>query len=354
MVSCCCGFLTRSGQQRKTVSAKPAEQAPLLAKQLDKGACSEQACEEDKREQTTTVKLEPAKAAFLPDASKLESKSTIKPTTEVFLTESNDSSDSVAKISASTDNHADGSGLKEHGVAYAREQLPENTSTAASLVSSARIKAKHDDFNGAVVDFSNAISLLEKDARQSPSTAVYFVELGNALSRLDDTEGALSSFKEACTIREMTGTLDTQEGADLLENMGILQSELVDVDSAICSYIESRRIREAIGTLQSTDGASLLSKLGMAMSEIGDTDGALMAFAEARTIYEQMGNLQTSECAKLLLTMGVLQSQDGDLESACATLTDCWRIYQATGTTQEPDAVMCLQMLQNVGGVEDD
>merc|ERR1712129_96064 len=74
-----------------------------------------------------------------------------------------------------------------------------------------------------------------------------------------DLEGALKAYEDAKRIREMTHTMDTQPGADLLMNMGAAKEDMGNLDSALQDFVAAKRVHEKIGTLGTVNGARLMT-----------------------------------------------------------------------------------------------
>jgi len=161
----------------------------------------------------------------------------------------------------------------------------------------------------------------------------------------NELQHAFDDFNEALRIREITNSIDTEGGAVLFANLGIAKSQRGDKEGALAAYREAYRVRTTIGTLETPDGAHLIMNLALEMAGGGDIDGALRACSEGRRIRELTGTLETPNGALLLMSSGRLKSQQGHAKDALADLGEARRIRVATGTLDTKDGAQLLHEL---------
>ncbi|CAK9071402.1 unnamed protein product, partial [Durusdinium trenchii] len=150
-----------------------------------------------------------------------------------------------------------------------------------------------------------------------------------------DLDLALSTYEEAKNIFKVTGTLRTDEGAQLLGSEGNafrVRKREGDLQMAVQLYEEAKAIREENRSLETPDGARLLSSLALAYIERKDPERAIENFKEARRCLELTGTLATEDGAKVLQHFGETLNETGRVTEALEALDHAKQIRDKAGT----------------------
>jgi len=126
-----------------------------------------------------------------------------------------------------------------------------------------------------------------------------------------DLKGAIQIMEESKAFREETDTLNQQQGANLLKQMGHIYKKVGKEDKGEKYIMDAFRIFQDIDLMGTSDGANINFAVGTCKLDKGDQDGAVKHYKKAveirekiQTIRSPQGASQLDSLAKLLRKMG--------------------------------------------------
>ena len=100
--------------------------------------------------------------------------------------------------------------------------------------------------------------------------AAVLAELGGVCTKLGDRESALRHLLEAKRIKAAQQfSLENEDGANLINNIGCLQYELVDLENALASFVEAKWLFTIVHLLGSKSGRLLLKNIDSVQHSLG-------------------------------------------------------------------------------------
>lgn len=192
-----------------------------------------------------------------------------------------------------------------------------------------RYPRRCEDKSKALETLEKAEAMLERlGALASQDGAEVIAEVGDALRRTGDTKRALEVYERARTAYELVGMLESPQGARLLTAIGITLDDRGEMDSALQVYKKARMIREKTSTLNTADGAKLLTGIGNALLSQGQLEDSLSILEQARQIFQATATLETNAGAVLMQTIGDVRFEEQKWEAALEAYTQACHIRE--------------------------
>lgn len=163
-----------------------------------------------------------------------------------------------------------------------------------------------------------------------------------------DYDGAFEEYARARRIRELTRTLNTADGAQLLCVVGIHQSEVGKFDAALWHLERARQIYELNDMRETPDAATVCNMIGTVKRKLGDPDGAMQEYELCSRIRELTKTVETPDGAIVVMDLGIMKQDSGDLDGALRQYEHSKRIREMTDTLETPFGAM---LFKNIGTV---
>lgn len=217
-------------------------------------------------------------------------------------------------------------------------QLCSPASTAAmakatSLRRLGRLRGVQGDLAAKLELYSSARQVLEEaESLQTPEGAVLLNSLGAAKRQEGDLEAALEAYEAALKIHASLQTIDTPEGAALLSNIGVARMKQKKKKKAKQAFEQALTIREKTGTLETTAGATLLTNIAELKALLGDAEGELELYLQAKVIREKTGTLHSAAGAVVLSHLGGIYARREELDVALQWLQLAREAREKSGT----------------------
>ena len=178
-----------------------------------------------------------------------------------------------------------------------------SSKTATEFFNDGRKKYGETDFQGAIADYNEAISL-------SPDYASAYFNRGNAKSALGDKYGAIADYNEAIRLNP--------DYANAYFNCGNAKKSLGDKYGAIADYNEAIRLN--------SDYANAYFNRGLTKSALGDKQGAITDYNEAIRLNPNL--------ASAYFNRRLIKKQRGKKKEALADFRKAAELYQQQGNTE--------------------
>lgn len=159
----------------------------------------------------------------------------------------------------------------------------------------------------------------------------------------DNLEICADAFQRSREAYEKLGKLESDEGAKLLEGIGVMHRKTKDLQCAMDFYMQAYSIRDRLRILETPYGAGLISNIGYVNLLQGDLQAAKIRYDEAKRIRMKVDSLTTPGGALLMTSIGDLQEQQGDLQGAFKAYDEAVQIREKSLTLQTPPAAVSLE-----------
>lgn len=145
---------------------------------------------------------------------------------------------------------------------------------------------------------------------------------------LDD---ALHSYAEAKKLFMSDGLMESEKGAELLEDVANVERLRHGFCVALQQLNEAKEIRQRTNTLRTPAGARLLTQVGSVCCALGDESGASEAYKLAKDIYRSTGSMETCEAAVMMMDLGSFYLLTGRSKEGLKALNHAKSLQEKTG-----------------------
>jgi len=222
---------------------------------------------------------------------------------------------------------------------------------ALVLANIGEARAEAGGFEASLEAFEEARRLLQEggdfnSGEVAEQLARLSCRFGAVLESAGRPQAAVAATAEALGIRRRLHTMETREGALLLQGFGSAKYGSGDPTGALVAYSEALQISECLCVLSAGETIQLRQQIGRCRRDLGDKYGALEVLLEARACCEVAGDLDSVAFFRLLVSLGAAQDAVGHSPAALCTYAAASDICERRGLRGTEDGA---QLMINVG-----
>lgn len=151
------------------------------------------------------------------------------------------------------------------------------------------------DLEFAEQDFGEALAALQATGRAQPErVAALHSRMGHCKLQAADLKGALEEHSEAHRILQEVDTI-TPAFAETFANIAIVHARDGQLEDAVVGFTAAKEVLEELGSLESDQGARILQNLGIALTQAGRAEEAAGHLEAAREILLLQGDEEQEE-----------------------------------------------------------